>query len=140
MDPPAPGCQIARGLLTRAGYEVGEASTGLDGVRTAIEWRPDLVLLDVKLPDIDGFEVCRLLRENEVTAAVAVVLISASYIASDHRVQGLEGGADHYLAGTIEPDLMVATVRATLRMRFCWSRSRAVSVWRVTRLSARTPG
>ncbi len=104
-------------LLTRAGYEVVEASTGLDGVRAAIESRPELVLLDVKLPDIDGFEVCRLLRENEVTAAVAVVLISASYIASDHRVQGLEGGADHYLAGTIEPDLMVATVRATLRMR-----------------------
>jgi signal transduction histidine kinase len=102
-------------LLTRAGYLVVDAATGADALRLTEEHSPDLVLLDVKLPDIDGMEVCRRIKARE--AGVLVLQTSATFTASGDRVRSLDGGADSYLAQPAEPEELLAAVRALLRLR-----------------------
>jgi len=106
-------------VLRQAGFDVIEAGTGLAGLRLATEEadRLDLVLLDVNLPDVDGFEVCRRIRANPRLASLPVLYLSAAYRTSEHRVQGLELGADGYLTQPVEPRELVATVNALLRAR-----------------------
>lgn len=104
-------------VLRRAGFEVREATTGDEALRSLRERRPDLVLLDVKLPDVSGLDVCRQIKATPSTATVLVVQTSATFASSDRRVQGLDSGADAYLASPLEAGELVATVRALLRMR-----------------------
>ena len=101
--------------LRRMGFEVIEAETGQEALDHVKEWKPDLVLLDVRLPDIHGFEVCRRIKEEQPD--VLVLQTSATFTDKEHRVQGLEGGADSYLTEPVEPEELVAAVRALLRMR-----------------------
>ena len=103
-------------ILKEAGFDVVEAATGADALRLVAD-HPDLVLLDVNLPDIDGFEVCARIKADPASAAIAVVHLSATAIDSDARSEGLEGGADAYLTQPIGARELVATVRATLRLR-----------------------
>lgn len=102
--------------LTRAGFTVIEASTGEETLRRAKSEMPDLVLLDVKLPDINGFEVCQRLKDDVLTQAIMVLQTSAAYIATIDKIKALEGGADNYLFEPIEPDELVANVKALLRL------------------------
>ncbi|MBV9108917.1 MAG: response regulator [Gemmatimonadetes bacterium] len=106
-------------VLRQAGFDVVEAATGNEGLRLATEEadRLDLVLLDVNLPDVDGFEVCRRIRADPRLASLPVLYLSAAYRTSEHRVQGLELGADGYLTQPVEPRELVATVNALLRAR-----------------------
>ena len=106
---------IAR-RLRDAGFHVIEAATGAEALRLARE-EPVLITLDINLPDIDGFEVCRRLKSDPVTREIPVLHLSASCIGSDHKVRGLEGGADAYLTEPIDQHELVATVKALLRMR-----------------------
>lgn len=101
--------------LRKAGYEVLEAATGSDALALAREKKPPLVLLDVKLPDISGIEVCRILKEE--FPDILVLQMSASFVDSEDRTRGLESGADNYLAEPVEPPELLAAVRALLRMR-----------------------
>ncbi len=103
--------------LSMAGYRVVEAATGEEALRLAAEVRPDVVVLDVKLPDISGYEVCKRLRANPETASIAVMHTSATYVTPDKKVRGLEGGADAYLTEPFEGEELIATVRSLLRMR-----------------------
>src|SRR5262245_61544916 len=82
--------------LRRAGFEVEVASTGKEGLERAAATAPALVVLDVALPDIDGFEVCKQLRSSESTKSVGVLMMTAHGLPED-RVRGLECGADDYL-------------------------------------------
>src|SRR5690348_14293043 len=75
--------------LSRGGYEVVEARTGHEAIEVTAQRRPDLVLLDVNLPDIDGFEVCRRLKADPDTASIPILHISASYLDDHSRVKGL---------------------------------------------------
>jgi len=106
-------------VLRQAGFDVVEAATGTEGLRVAEEEAEhvDLVLLDVNLPDVDGFEVCRRIKANPRTATVPVLYLSAAYRTAEHRVTGLELGADGYLTQPVEPRELVATVNALLRAR-----------------------
>ncbi|PYE53811.1 sensor histidine kinase [Deinococcus yavapaiensis] len=100
--------------LRHGGYDVLEAATG----RTALDVARDLpsaIILDVNLPDMSGFEVARLVRAEEETAHVPILMVSAAHLSSADRVMGLEGGADAYLTHPIEPTVLLATVRALLR-------------------------
>jgi PAS domain S-box-containing protein len=106
---------VAR-VLRRAGYRVIEASTGKQALEMTASG-PDLVVLDVNLPDISGIEVCRQIKSNEATARTPVLQVSATLVSTEARVAGLEGGADAYLVQPIEPDELTATVRALLRVR-----------------------
>ncbi|MFT3768942.1 MAG: response regulator [Minicystis sp.] len=102
--------------LSRAGFSVREAATGREALALAGQ-RPDFVVLDVRLPDVDGFEVCQRLKADPRTASIPVLLTSATFVSSDKRVQGLDGGADGYLTQPFEPVELVATIRALLRAR-----------------------
>ncbi len=103
-------------ILTHAGFKVIEAASGSAALYRAREDKPDLVLLDVKLPDINGLEVCRLLKADPATRAILVLQTSASYIGVADKIRALEGGADNYLFEPIEPEELVANVKALLRL------------------------
>ncbi len=103
-------------VLVHAGFEVIEAATGqsaLDQVRTR---NPALVLLDVKLPDISGIEICSMLKGDPRTRSTLVLQTSAAAVRSFDKVRALDGGADSYLTEPIEPAELVANVRALLRL------------------------
>jgi signal transduction histidine kinase len=102
--------------LRRAGFDVMEAANGSEALGKMAS-RPDLVVLDVRLPDIDGFEVCRRIKADPGTAGTPVLHLSASYVTGDYKAQGLDAGADAYLVRPVEPIELVATVKALLRQR-----------------------
>lgn len=99
--------------LRRAGYTVIEAETGQAALSQA--GAADLVLLDVNLPDMSGYEVCRLIKNDPRTSAVPVVQVSATAVAVADRARGLTLGADAYLVEPTEPEELLATVAAALR-------------------------
>jgi signal transduction histidine kinase len=103
--------------LRRAGFEVIEAANGTDALRLVGERRPRLVLLDVQLPDVDGFEVCRRVKSDPATASVLILQVSATYVRDEDTVRALEGGADASLTEPVDPTVLIATVRALLRAR-----------------------
>jgi signal transduction histidine kinase len=102
-------------VLQSAGFQTREAATGGDALRLAAEG-PDLIILDVNLPDIDGFEVCRRIKAHPATSSIPVLHMSAVYVRSEDKTHGLEGGADGYLTKPVEPSEVVATVHALLRI------------------------
>ncbi len=103
-------------MLRRANYEVREATNGRDALRLTAE-KPDLIILDVNLPDMSGYEVCRKIKEDPATASTPVLHLSASFVQSEDRAEGLEGGADGYLTYPLEPRELLANVEALLRVR-----------------------
>lgn len=103
--------------LKSAGFQMLEAATGAEGLRMAAEHLPSLVVLDIHLPDMLGFEVCRILKAQKNTSEIPVLQVSASYVSSKDRITGLEGGADSYLTHPVEPGVLIATVNALLRLR-----------------------
>lgn len=102
--------------LREGGYEVIEARTGEEALEMA-RLNPALITLDVNLPDINGYEICRRLKDNPATSEIPILHISASCIESTDRVRGLEGGADAYLSEPVDRLELLATVKALLRMR-----------------------
>ena len=105
-------------LLRREGFFVTEAATGHEALRLAAAApQPDLIILDVKLPDMSGFAVCQTLKQQLATANLPVLQLSAVYVQEADKVQGLESGADAYLTGPIDPPVLLATLRALLRVR-----------------------
>jgi DNA-binding response OmpR family regulator len=103
--------------LADAGYEVMEASSGSDGLQLTRAKHPDVVLLDVMLPDIGGLEVCRQIKSDPALRDVLVVLCSGEAISSAHTVKGLETGADEYLTKPVSRDELLARVGTLVRLR-----------------------
>jgi signal transduction histidine kinase len=104
-------------MLRAAGFEVLEAGTAADTLSIVAERRPRLVVLDVHLPDLDGWTVCRRIKENPATASTLVLQVSATFVTEEDTVRALEGGADACLTEPIEAAVLVATARAVLRAR-----------------------
>lgn len=102
--------------LRDAGYEVVEAKTGSEALEL-VSQLPDLVTLDVNLPDIDGFKVCQNIKNNPVTKHFPVLHVSSTFVEPEYRAQGLKGGADGYLAEPIDRAELLATVGALLRLK-----------------------
>lgn len=117
VDDYAPSREATGELLRREGFKVVEAEGGEGALSLAREVQPHLILLDVKLPDISGHEVCRRLKADDVTAMIPVLQISGSFVTGQDRVRGLESGADGYLVKPVEPEELIATIKALLRMR-----------------------
>jgi PAS domain S-box-containing protein len=115
VDDHAASRYIRTRILQNAGFRVSEARTGHDALQLIRQEKPGLILLDVNLPDLHGFEVCRRIRSDSETATIPVVHISASAVAPSDAVHGLEGGADAYLTEPVEPGVLIATARTLLR-------------------------
>jgi two-component system, NarL family, sensor histidine kinase UhpB len=103
-------------ILRSAGFDVLEASTGEQALEM-MGSRPDLVVLDVNLPDISGLEVCRLIKARETSVRIPILQVSATQVNTRARVEGLEGGADAYLVQPIDAEELTATIHALLRVK-----------------------
>ena len=108
--------ELIRYNLVKNGYRVSAALRGDEGLRLARAETPDLILLDLMLPGLDGIEVCRALRQDERTARIPVVMLTARAEESD-VITGLELGADDYVTKPFSPKILIARLRAALRRR-----------------------
>jgi two-component system phosphate regulon response regulator PhoB len=108
--------ELVRYNLSREGYEVLCASSGEDGLEAAKKEIPDLIVLDLMLPGIDGLEVARILKSNNSTKNIPVIMLTAKGEEAD-IVTGLELGADDYITKPFSPRIMIARVRAVLRRK-----------------------
>ena len=102
--------------MRRSGYVVLEASNGEEALQTALAELPDLIVADVMMPRLNGYELTRQLREHEQTRAIPVILLTAKTQEADVS-QGFDAGADDYLKKPFSPDELVARVRAVLGRR-----------------------
>jgi PAS domain S-box-containing protein len=119
-------------MLRAAGFETSEASSGRQAIQLA-RTEPDVVVLDVNLPDINGYDVVRELRQDPRTATIPILHLSASYMRDEDRVFGLDNGANAYLTHPIEPTVFVATIRSLLRVRRLEEqRAAATAEWQAT--------
>jgi two-component system, cell cycle response regulator len=103
--------------LEAAGYETASAGDGEEAVQKVDSERPDLILLDIMLPKIDGFEVCRRLRANEATAVIPIIMITALTETED-RIRGLDAGADDFISKPVDRGELLARVKSLLRIKY----------------------
>jgi signal transduction histidine kinase len=114
-DNPASRYVITR-MLRQVGFRVVEVASGEQALALAARERPNLMILELKLPDIDGMEVCRRLKADPRTASIAILQTSAEAATPEAKVHGLEGGADGFLSRPFSALELVATVRSLLRL------------------------
>lgn len=102
--------RILRDLLTNAGYEVIEVATGEDGVASAETNRPDLILMDIQLPGLDGYEATRRIKANPVLQHIPVIAVT-SYGLSGDDTKAFKAGCDAYVAKPFSPRSVLAKIR-----------------------------
>jgi signal transduction histidine kinase len=133
VDDHGPGRYARSQVLRAAGLLVREAATAADALRLIERGDIELVILDINLPDLSGLEVCRRLRSAPSTAGIAVLQVSATFTRPADAVVALEGGADAFLVEPVEPEVLVATVKALLRARRAEEAlQRAADEWQAT--------
>src|SRR3569833_3389133 len=103
-------------MLDRAGYEVVDASTGQEALELAQKLRPRLMVLDIKLPDIGGLEVCKQIKANPRTGSIKILHTSAVFVDPEAKVRSLNSGDDSYLTHPSEQEELIAIVRSLLRL------------------------
>jgi DNA-binding response OmpR family regulator len=100
--------------LKQAGYAIGTASNGLEAIKKARSLEPDLILLDVMMPELDGFAVCEILRRDSTTASIPIVMLTA--ISGElGRLAGLDSGATDFLSKPFSPRMLVARIDNLLK-------------------------
>ena len=114
-------------------YEVASANSGRDAIARAQSWQPDLILLDVMMPEMDGYETCRHLKEDSKTLHIPVVMITA-LSDPEERLRGLDAGADDFLTKPVDYDTLLARVKSLIRLK------RLLDEWRVRGETARALG
>lgn len=114
-------CYATSRSLRAAGFRTLEAGTGQSALDLSLG-EISAVVLDVHLPDIGGFEVCRRIRERAATRSLPIVHLSAAFVADTDKVAGLDAGADAYLTHPAEPAMLVATIQALVRARLAEQR------------------
>src|SRR2546422_8001172 len=119
VDDTAVNVKLLADLLGVKGYAVVTAASGKDALEKVEAEKPDLVLLDVMMPGMTGYEVCRKLRQNPATAMLPVVMVTALDPAQE-RVKGIEAGADDFLTKPIHQAELLARVRPLLRIKELW--------------------
>ena len=125
--------RLLEAKLSTEYYQVASASDGFEAVRLARDWQPDLILLDVMMPGMDGFECCRILKADRTTSHIPVVMVT-SLGESAERLRGLEAGADDFLTKPVESDMLTARVRSLVRLK------RLLDEWRARGETVRALG
>ena len=105
--------RIVRDLLTSAGYETIEAGTGEEGVAAAEAHRPDLILMDIQLPGMDGYETTRRIKANPALRRIPIIAVT-SYALSGDDAKALEAGCDAYVTKPFSPRALLAKIREYL--------------------------
>jgi two-component system, cell cycle response regulator len=131
-DVPA-NTRLLEAKLSAEYYQVASAKDGFEALRMAHDWQPDLILLDVMMPGMDGFECCRRLKEDQVTLHIPVVMVTALGEPAE-RLRGLEVGADDFLTKPVEYETLMARVRSLVRLK------RLLDEWRARGETARSLG
>ena len=108
--------RIFRDILKPEGFETLHAPTGEEGLRAAAQERPDLILLDVNLPDANGVDICRTLKLDAATRHIPVLMLTGEAREVVQRVAGLDSGAEDYLFKPIGAKVLVARVKAILKL------------------------
>lgn len=121
--------------LSKEGYRVVTASNGTQAVERSVSERPDLVILDIMMPGMDGFEVCRAIRQNPDTAGIAIMFLTAKSGEID-QILGLELGADDYLQKPISPRVLIARVKTILRRGTETVRTETIAAPEILRIGA----
>jgi two-component system phosphate regulon response regulator PhoB len=114
VDDEPDAVELIRFNLKAAGYEVLTAADGEEALKKARASCPDLIVLDIMLPEIDGIEICKILRRDSVTAAIPIIMLTAKAAEID-RVLGLELGADDYVTKPFSPRELILRVKNMLR-------------------------
>ena len=118
--------------LKRAGFKVIEATTGKEALELSKKL-PTVIVLDVKLPDIVGYEVCRRIKESSQTGHIPILQLSAAFLSNESKLYALESGADAYLIQPADPVVLVATVKSLVRLHHAESQARlAAKQWQTT--------
>src|SRR5580698_310720 len=131
-DVPA-NTRLLEAKLSAEYYQVASARDGFEALKRARDWQPDLILLDVMMPGMDGFECCRILKDDHVTLHIPVVMVTALGESAE-RLRGLEAGADDFLTKPVEYDTLMARVRSLVRLK------RLLDEWRARGETARALG
>jgi len=116
VDDELKNVKLLEALLLPRGYAVVKAYNGEEALQQVQQEQPDLILLDVMMPLLDGFEVCKRLKENDETRLIPVVIMTALGQVED-RVKGIEAGADDFLTKPVNRDELMARIRTSLRLR-----------------------
>jgi two-component system cell cycle response regulator DivK len=106
--------RIVRDLLTSVGYEIIEAVTGEDGVRAAATHVPDLILMDIQLPGLDGYDATRRIKANTTLRQIPIIAVT-SYALSGDDVKAFEAGCDGYVSKPFSPRALLAKIRQFLQ-------------------------
>ncbi len=106
--------QIYEKVLHESGYQTAAVQDGIDALTYVCDWKPDLIILDLMIPGLNGLEICRALRHMPGLQAIPILMVTANVHSAD-RVKGLEAGADDYLTKPFNIDELAARVRALLR-------------------------
>ncbi|MSP02459.1 MAG: PleD family two-component system response regulator [Acetobacteraceae bacterium] len=131
-DVPA-NTRLLEAKLSAEYYQVSSARDGFEALEQAQTWQPDLILLDVMMPGMDGFECCRQLKDSPATQHIPVVMVTALGESAE-RLRGLEAGADDFLTKPVEYDTLMARVRSLVRLK------RLLDEWRARGETARALG
>ncbi|HBK09171.1 MAG TPA: PleD family two-component system response regulator [Acetobacteraceae bacterium] len=131
-DVPA-NTRLLEAKLAAEYYQVTSARDGFEALDAARAWQPDLILLDVMMPGMDGYECCRLLKDDPVTLHIPVVMVTALSEPGE-RLHGLEAGADDFLTKPVDYDTLMARVRSLVRLK------RLLDEWRARGDTARALG
>jgi CheY-like chemotaxis protein len=100
-------------MLELSGYEVAAACDGVDGVEQAHSWRPDLILMDLRMPRMDGFEAIKVLRSDPETADIPIIAISA-WASAKHKERALDAGADEHFTKPVDLNRLLETINRYL--------------------------
>lgn len=107
--------ESVKDLLALEDWDCVIAESGEKGLALVREIRPELVVTDIQLPDITGFEVCQTLKRDPVTKRLPVVMMTGRFTERDDRIQGFESGADEYFLKPFEPQFFISRIRSILR-------------------------
>ncbi len=98
-------------ILEGAGYETVRAVDGIEGVQKAYDEKPDLILSDIRLPDVDGYQICRLLKNDKLYKKIPIIMTTASKVEKKDEFWGLQVGADAYITEPFEPENLLELIK-----------------------------